>query len=76
MRRGASLRVVASLVLAATACVEQEPSQPSAEDMEVIPLLDALWCHYVEDEEDAGHRAAEMSLMAALAKEESEDEER
>ena len=39
-------------------------------------LLDALWCRYVEDEEDAGHRAAEMSLMAALAKEESEDEER
>ena len=33
-------------------------------------LLDTLWGRYVEDEEVASHRAAEMSLMAMLAEEE------
>jgi RIO kinase 1 len=32
-------------------------------------LLDALWRRYVEDEETASHRAAELSLMAMLEQE-------
>ena len=36
-------------------------------------LLDALWLRYVEDEEVASHRAAEMSLMAMLAREKEQD---
>ena len=32
-------------------------------------ILDELWRRYVEDEDEAGHRAAEMSLMATLAEE-------
>jgi len=33
-------------------------------------IVDEFWRRYVEDEEEASHRAAEMSLMAALAEEE------
>jgi RIO kinase 1 len=39
-------------------------------------LLDELWLRYVEDEELASHRAAELSLMAMLADQEDQNERR